>query len=476
MQYLSSYHFLSFIGFLAHAIIYSNFNVYLYCQMSKIGTAIDTFWVAREWLRLESSRFLPTKKRQKNDGQHVCLFAWALPPNSNAGVYRPLSFIRYGTELGWRFDCFQGEVPENSREHGEELLAHIPIGTALHVVAKSSREPSFLWSPEIDGGFKNALKNAGYAIERLRYDPPDVVIASGPPFYVFVAAYFVAKWFGVPLVLDYRDEWTECPFDFVSIGRHDQYWERRCLVSADAVLFTTQSHLDHQLSCFPELVKQRAYLVPNGWEPNDFAYDCGEHRKSTNFGSKIFNLAHIGSLGGHNLPHDFLGALEALLTDEPLWRERLVVHFVGRRSPEAANALNLFPFKDNLRIVGHVGKQEANRLMMEADCLLLIAVPNLARYLPGKLFDYVASLRPILVFGSPGEASSVVELLGNGLLCQPGSRDRLAECLKILSDSGGNLCTSVVDHWLSNHRRERLARTVFQIIDSLLICNKSSHK
>lgn len=181
--------------------------------MTSVQTLIDTVVVGARWLSLELPRLRRT--RRSSSGRHLALFASALPPSSNVGVLRPLSFMRYACSVGWRVDAFCSEPPPTQRQHGDELMARVPREATLHVVPASSREPSFRFFPRVDGDFRNALAYARQAIESLADDPPDIVMASAPRFFTFVAALFVARRFGAPLVLDYRDEWTECPFDFV---------------------------------------------------------------------------------------------------------------------------------------------------------------------------------------------------------------------------------------------------------------------
>jgi glycosyltransferase involved in cell wall biosynthesis len=229
-------------------------------------TLAETLRVHAKWRALESAK--PVRRR--GSGRHLALLAWALPPNSNAGVHRPLSLLRYGPGAGWRVAAFHGVAPANQRQHGEELRASIPDVVRLCEVAELKLQPSYRATPQIDGGFGNAIAFARHAIATLRDDPPDVVLASGPPFFVFVAARWLARHFGVSLVLDYRDEWSECPFDFVAHGRDDRAWEERCHADAAAVVFTTESHRRHQIAAFAGLEAARTHVLPNGWEPGDF--------------------------------------------------------------------------------------------------------------------------------------------------------------------------------------------------------------
>lgn len=430
-----------------------------------LATAADTFSMGLDWWQIARSR---SSTRATSSARRLALLAWALPPNSNAGVFRPLSFLQYGPAAGWEIDAFHGPAPTNQRQHGEELLARIPPSVCLHEVPASGRQPSWRLVPKIDGGFVEALEYAKHCIDALRDRPPAVILASGPPFFVFVAAYYIARHFSARLVLDYRDEWSECPFDFVSHGKDDRKWERRCLGAASLVLFTTRSHLEHQVRSFPELSADRCALLPNGWEERDFtAPTARELGQGEQQGPRV--LAHVGNLAGHTPPDAFLTELSALVAADPAWRSRVRIEFVGRRSPQADAAVRAFPFPDMLHVVDHVAKQDANRSMQRADGLLLISVPDLARYLPGKLFDYVAARRPVLVHGAEGESSKLVETLGIGVRHAP-------------APDGGGLGLSLqrlfawpceddqthVPEWLAEHSRDALARRAYALLDELI--------
>jgi glycosyltransferase involved in cell wall biosynthesis len=409
----------------------------------------------------------PRGERRSRDGRHLALLA-PLPPHTGAGVHRPLSFMQYGARRGWRIDAFVGPAPDKEREHGEELLARVPASARLHVVPPPTRQPSHNFFPRVDGGFTKALAHARVAIDALHDDPPDVVLASGPPFFTFVAARFVARHFDVPFVLDYRDEWTECPFDFVKKDGDDLKWERRCLAEAEAVLFVTESFLEHQLRVFPQLDRRRAHVVPNGWDPDDFAIASRDSASTPHQMNGIVQIAHVGALSGHTPPFEFLESVQQLLDDRPEWIARLRVSFIGRRSLTADAALREFPYPEVVEVIDQVGKREAIRRMHDADVLLVLSAPGLERYLPSKLFEYLASRRPVLIFGSAGESSALVEKLGAGMLCGPGSGEALANALTALCDLELPPHDHAVSAWLQNHRRDVLSARAFDTIASVI--------
>lgn len=431
---------------------------------------IATVWVTAKiwarWMRLSMAWRKP--RYTLSSSRRLALFAWALPPASNGGVYRPLSFIQYGSALGWSIDAFHGEVPVEQSQHGQDLLKQVPADVRMHAIPSSRNQGSYKLTPQIDGGFVNALKTAETAIERLSASPPAVVLASGPPFYSFVSAAFVARHFSVPLVLDYRDEWSECPFDFVDKHRSNREWETRCLGEAAAVLFTTQSHLEHQLSRFPVLERSRCHLIPNGWEAGDFAaLDRAEVLSET--ASIQITLAHVGTLAGHTPITPFLHAIDALLSSNTARYPSVRLKLVGRRTPEVDRAVKDFPRQEALELIDHLPKREANQLMTRADILVLIASRDLERYLPGKLFDYLAARRPILVFGAEGEASRLVEMLGMGYrVGNDTGPEEFAATLHKLSQLQVQQREKTLEQWLQAHRRDVLARRAFGVLDSVL--------
>jgi glycosyltransferase involved in cell wall biosynthesis len=121
-----------------------------------------------------------------------------------------------------------------------------------------------------------------------------------------------------------------------------------------------------------------------------------------------------------------------------------------------------------LEVIDHVSKREAAEAMSQSDLLLLIATPDLERYMPGKLFDYVASGRPIVVFGSPGEAARTVQQLGIGELCAAGDAQALGDAIGRLHRHEPTPANRAgLAHWLDEHRRSELAQRAFSIIDTV---------
>ncbi len=426
----------------------------------------DSLSVSADWLRL-SSRWHQKARQIEGGRRRLILMAWAMPPSTNAGVYRPLSFVRYAPADRWAVHAVHAVGPSAPTLAGLELDSQWPEGVPRTRISLSERKPSWRLFPQVDGGFVSAIDMAKDAICNLQDVQPDVVLASGPPFCMFIAGAMVANHFRAKLVLDYRDEWSQCPFDFVSHGRDDQRWEQACLKRADAVVFTTESHRHHQLATFPELHASKAHLVPNGWDSATATTDFSPHDTSAG-DTALLTISHIGNLASHTPIQGILSLVERLVEHDASWRTKLRLVFIGARSAEAQEQLDVFPYPDMLEVINHVPKSEADQRMRATDILLLIAVRDLERYLPGKLFEYVAARRPILVVGHPGEASSVVQELGVGALVSADSKaPEFEQALRSLCRLG-NAMPNEVSGWLAEHRRPQVAAGLFRMLDKLV--------
>lgn len=325
--------------------------------------------------------------------------------------------------------------------------------------APSERAPSWRLTPRIDGGFVNALEMARTIIRSSAHGPR-AVLASGPPFNSFVAGLYVSRYFDVPLILDYRDEWCECPMGFVDVHPESRAWERRCLRAASRVIFTTESMREHALNRFPELARTHTAVVPNGWDAADFSglnRDVPNSNERLQSGDEKLLISFVGSLVPHSDPTRFLECLRLAVALDPPLRERIRVQFVGYATREMKEVVSEFPDQELIEFHGPVSKRDALSAMRASDVLLLFNTPELARYVPGKLYEYVAMRRPILSFGKGGEVENIVRTLGVGMCIPSDAPAELAGGLEELrrlriADRDGK-----IERWLAERTRERLS-------------------
>jgi glycosyltransferase involved in cell wall biosynthesis len=401
----------------------------------------------------------------------LLLLAWLFPPIISGGVYRPLSLVRYGAELGWKLSVISGSGPDKPTSAGSYLLQFVPKEVSVWRLKDTIRIPSYNWSPRISGGFDNALRIFSVGKKVLHDNPPATILATGPPFHSFVAAYYLARYFRSKLVLEYRDEWTECPFDFVQLGNADRKWEMICLQHADLVFFTTDSQRSHQIASFPILDPKKCRVIPNGWEPDGFengSIHQDEKEQDVQRDARKLSISYIGTLGKHSLPGKFLRAVETILRRREDLRNSLEFRFVGQADPVASKEVQEFPFKENIRLIHLVPKDIANRMMEDSNALLLFNNEQLSRYIPGKIYDYMASGTPILVFGNGGEIGSLVTELKRGFVVDDNDVDALENILDTINSYNKKMeRDDKFNEWLSLHTRKKLTEKMLMDIETL---------
>lgn len=393
----------------------------------------------------------------------ILLLTWEFPPQVTGGVYRPLSFARHAAASGWQAEVVCGPAPSHPSQAGQYLAGLLPAEVAVTRVAEDTG-PHPWPLPKIDGGILNALSLFEAAASRIKPGEGGVILASGPPFSNFVAGLWLARRTGWKLVLDYRDEWTQTPFRFVDKSGANPAWEKRCLARADMVVFTTPSQLAHARERFPVLAGKRQAVIYNGWEPGDFAQTPHTTPKDTD---APITLAYLGNLGAMAAPDAFLDTLAAALSAKPDLRARLRLRLVGHKRPEALDRLRAFPYPEVLELVDSIPKTEACRMMQEVDGLLLLNPSGIHRYIQGKLYEYIASGTPVLVFGSGGEMGGIVDSLGAGITVAEGDARGLADALEALRGPRAGDAAKRRD-WLASRERAVQARSLYRELDALI--------
>lgn len=400
---------------------------------------------------------------------HLLMLAWHFPPATNGGVFRPLSFARYAQDHGWTMQVVCEAVPPKQWEAGRSLLSRLPEGLQVtRLPDQRSRVPlDFL--PQLDGGLANLTAALARLHEALRGQArPSLILASGPPFFNFPLARLLSRLIGVPYVIEYRDEWSLCPHDFVQVGWLDRLAERWSLAGAAHVAFATRAKLEHCLRRYPVFERDHASVVPNGWDPELEAVQpvTGDGTAVAARQGRRLHLVFAGTLASHADPGPFLATLARLLEIEPDWRDRLRVEFIGHKESAQQALLDRFPVPGVVASTAMLPQAEARSRMLAADMLLVFNPPDMHRYLPGKLLEYLAVPRPVLLYGAGGEMEDLLLRARSGLAVTEGDPQSLLRALQALAewqDAADPQRQAVVQ----SLRRDTIAGRYFTLLSSL---------
>lgn len=233
---------------------------------------------------------------------------------------------------------------------------------------------------------------------------PDVLITTGPPQSTHLAGKWLSQRFHLPWIADFRDPWTDIYYyDSLYPTRlarwMDKRWERQVLEQADAVL-ASSPYLTQLLEA---KVKKNGsfYFFPNGFDQNDFPESAPEIQRN--------HLVYTGTIAGI-YPLD--GLIQAVANlPETTWHFDL--YGKSDEPTDRALAHSAFEFHSH----GFISHREAV-IQMHAAHVLLLVIPKMnpnKGIIPGKIFEYVGSGRPILGIGPvDSDAAQIIWSTGRG--------------------------------------------------------------
>jgi glycosyltransferase involved in cell wall biosynthesis len=358
---------------------------------------------------------------------NLLLVAYFYPPCRDTGAHRPAAMAKWLRRLGHRVTVLTtsaygtGDAPTEegtvrtpdlqrlrARLHGHDrvdaLFDSDTYSARPHVLSRVIvPEPLVLaWAPF-------ARRRALRLNRRGRFD---CVITSSPP----ESAHAVGRALrrrGVPWVVDLRDAWTfepiRPPFPTGLQRRLDERLERRWLRSADAVVCVSRPAADD----LRERLGIEPRLVPNGWDPDLIAPGGSVDDGAGILDPDRVSLVYTGRFGSYGRdPAPLVRALGELgRTDAPT-ASRLELVVAGPLTEAEAELMETDVSPARIVVPGSLTRERAVALQGAADALLLLASPRRTQLLNFKLFEYLATGRPILALAAGTEAGRVVEELG----------------------------------------------------------------
>lgn len=255
---------------------------------------------------------------------------------------------------------------------------------------------------------------------------PDVIYASAKPFTSLIVAALLSKMYRVPWIAEYRDLWTDSPYYDHPSWRHwlDRRIERAVVRSASGLVTVSEPLADALRLRFGKPTT----VILNGFDPEDYPsagpVSGGDRR--------ALEIVYTGMIyPGRRDPTPLFRALAKMGPS----REQIRVRFLGRILPE----VSLLAKKEGISHLVEVSKalpyQECLQLQQNADVLLLLLWndPREEGVYTGKLFEYLAAGRPILVLGlETGVAAMLVRERGAGVVTN--DPDLLAKQLQVWLD------------------------------------------
>lgn len=422
--------------------------------------------------------------------KRLLVLAYFYPPLAGGGVHRVLSFTRHLPAHGWACTVITAG-PDDYWVRDASLLARVSADTEVLRVRGGSALATWLrmrgrrtegrrsggafaplralseWLllPDSYAGWSRRAAHA--AAERLAQGGVDAVLSSSPPDSVHLAAAEAVRGRGVPWVADFRDPWIGLHFRKPPTPWHaarHAAMESRVLTQADLVLAASRTHareLEARASGRPRRVRH----LPNGFEP-------APPSREASADPAHFRLVFTGTLSLMEDAGTLLAALVRVLAADTAARSQLRVELVGPYDADWQHRAQALGLGEVVAFSGPIAHAEARARQARADALLLWK-PQAEGYrtmVPGKLYEYLDSARPVLALLPQGDEAAELVRRAGGRVLTPGDAAALAaEIASALARwRREGRAAGTRPEWLAAHTRAALAGELAGELDQLV--------
>lgn len=235
------------------------------------------------------------------------------------------------------------------------------------------------------------------------------IITTGPPHSLHLIGLQLKNELNIHWIADFRDPWT-------TIGYHNKLklsnWaakkhmqlEKEVLTSCDEIIVTSPTTKKE----FEGITSKSISVITNG-------YDVERVEKKAM--DKKFTLAHIGSLLSERNPLILWESLRELFTENELFAQNFQLKLIGAVSEDVLLSIKESGLEN---FVNHIGYVSHERALQEQKCsqvLLLIEINSEETkcIIPGKVFEYIVSERPIIAIGpEKADFASIIKETNTG--------------------------------------------------------------
>lgn len=382
----------------------------------------------------------------------ILIITYYFPPAGGPGVQRWLKFVKYLPDFGIQPIVY---IPENPTYPiiDEGLLSE--VSDKAIIIKKKIIEPYGLASvfsknktKKISSGIiSNARKqtrleqlliwirgnlfipdarvlwvkpSVRYLEKYIQENNIETIITSGPPHSLHLIGLHLKKNLTIKWIADFRDPWTTIGYhkalrlsDY-SKKKHKTL-EKTVLNTADTIIVTSNTTKIE----FQAITNKPIEVITNGFDVEKVEPQSLDEK---------FTLAHIGSLLSERNPIILWQVLSELVKEVSDFSNHFQLKLIGTVSQEILDTLQRYNLNEFINYLGYVSHQEAIAHQRKSQVLLLVEInsEDTMSIIPGKLFEYMVSERPILAIGPRGsDFAEIITTTNTGVFFDYGEKDKL---------------------------------------------------
>ena len=252
----------------------------------------------------------------------------------------------------------------------------------------------------------------------------DTIITTGPPHSLHLIGLQLKQKHALKWVADFRDPWTQIVYhkklklSSFAQKKHKKL-EASVLQNADQLIVTSQK----TKTLFSELTTTPILVLSNGF---DFEFPTDSQLDSK------FTLSHIGSLLEGRNPSVLWSVLSDLIEESEAFGAAFQLNLIGDVSSEVMDTIQGYGLEKHTHNIGYVAHKELLKYQTKTQLLLLIEENSkeTEHIIPGKLFEYMASKRPIIALGpNSSNVEAILNETNSGTYFRYDEQVALRSCL-----------------------------------------------
>jgi galactitol-specific phosphotransferase system IIB component len=392
----------------------------------------------------------------KPEPKKLLIITYYWPPAGGPGVQRWLKFVKYLPEFDIQpivyipenptypiiDEGLQSEVSEKAiilknkifepygfaSFFGKNKTKKISSGIIPNQKKQSFLEKTLLWVRGNlfipDARFLWVQPSVKYLTNYIKENNIDTIVTSGPPHSLHLIGMQLKTALNVTWFADFRDPWTTIGYHkALKLSSYAQKkhktLEKEVLNTADTIIVTSKTTKTE----FQALTNKPIEVITNGYDVEEITKQPLDEK---------FTLAHIGSFLSERNPILLWQSLQELILEHETFKNDFQLKLIGATSQEVLDTINDFQLNDYVLNLGYVSHQEAVEHQRKSQVLLLIEInsPDTKSIIPGKVFEYIVSERPIIALGPEGsDFAEIITSTNTGVFFTYNEKEKLKALL-----------------------------------------------
>ena len=302
----------------------------------------------------------------------------------------------------------------------------------------------------------------------LQENPVDAIISTGPPHSMHLIAKKLHKKFNIPWIADFRDPWTDIDFfgelklTKRSLKKHHKL-QHQVLTEADKVVTVGWDWAKGLESHGAKDVE----VITNG-------YDFSIEEKLTSVElSSDFTMSHVGIVGAARNAVRFWEALGEIIKEDKIkdFSKLLKIKLIGQVDNSVVETIKKNNLENNVEIIPYIPHEKVMAEQKSSQVLLLFInnSPNAKGILTGKIFEYMASGRPIFAIGpTDGDTAIILDETKAGFVIDFEDKEGMKNTIiDLFNKYKENQLVTQKNEFVEKYSRQNLAAEYVKLLNQI---------